>query len=295
MNDYFDEFLNSFERFAQEGANFVGLKPLPSSLCVENCANEIIDLMFPGRCNNGANQTLKEIVTHQFQSLKRTLTNLIYLSYCHQYEEQDCPSQQKRNDTNKAIEILFKALPEIRYTIKKDVQAGFRNDPAATDIHDIILSYPFVKAITIHRVAHVLYNIKVPLLPRMLSEWAHSKTGIDIHPGAKIGESFFIDHGTGVVIGETSIIGNNVKLYQGVTLGAISFQKDDMGNLIKGIKRHPTIKNNVTIYSNATILGDITVGENCVIGSSSWIKEDIDPNTLVVISNPEIIHKKIKK
>lgn len=293
MNDYYEEFLNSFERLEKEGANFVGLKPLPSSTCVETCANDIIELMFPGRCDGGANQPIREIVTHQLQSLKWTFTNLIYLSYSHECDEQKCPPIENRKNTDTAVETLFKELPKIRTTIKKDVQAGFDNDPAATDIHDIILSYPFVKAITIHRVAHVLFNAGVPLLPRMLSEWAHSNTGIDIHPGARIGESFFIDHGTGVVIGETSVIGNNVKIYQGVTLGALSFPKDERGNIIKGAKRHPTIKDNVTIYANATILGNITVGENCVVGSSSWIKEDVGSDTLITISDPEIIHKKI--
>ncbi len=185
-------------------------------------------------------------------------------------------------------------LPQIRLVLKQDAQAGFDGDPAARNIREVILSYPCIKTLTIHRIAHELFKMDVPLIPRMFNEYAHKETGIDIHPGAEIGNSFFIDHGTGVVIGETTVIGDNVKLYQGVTLGALSFPKDACGSLIRGAKRHPTIEDNVTIYSNATILGDITIGKNAVIGSNVWIKESVSPNTLVSIQEPKISVRELR-
>lgn len=295
MNNYYNEFVKSFERLEKEGANFIGLQPLPSNKCVSECAIEILELMFPGRNDGGAGKPIREVVIHQLHIVEWRLSNLIYLSYNHECDFNKCSTFESRDKTNKALEELMKSLPNIRKQIKKDAQAGFDSDPAATDLHEIILSYPFVRAITIHRVAHCLFQSGVPLLPRMLSEWAHSDTGIDIHPGAKIGNNFFIDHGTGVVIGETSVIGKNVKIYQGVTLGALSFPKDECGQIIRGAKRHPTISDNVTIYANATILGDITIGNNCIIGSSSWIKEDVENDTLVTINDPEVIHRKLYK
>lgn len=178
---------------------------------------------------------------------------------------------------------FLESLPRIRKILAKDIQAAYDGDPAAHCIDEIILSYPAAYAITAYRVAHELHVLGVPLLPRMLTELAHSRTGIDIHPGAEIGESFFIDHGTGVVIGETSIIGNQVKLYQGVTLGALSFPKDEKGRLIRGHKRHPTIEDNVVIYAGATILGGETViGEGSVIGGNVWLTESVPPGTRVV-------------
>lgn len=187
------------------------------------------------------------------------------------------------------VEKVLTELPSIRTLIKKDAEAGFRGDPAARSQHEIILCYPALKVLAVHRVAHLLFTEGVPLIPRMMNELMHRETGIDIHPGATIGESFFIDHGTGVVIGETTVIGNNVKLYQGVTLGALSFPKDGCGMLLKGAKRHPTIGNNVTIYANATVLGDIVIGDNTTIGSSAWIKTSVPPFSRVMIPDPEVI------
>ena len=183
---------------------------------------------------------------------------------------------------------FLESLPSIRRMLEKDIQAAFDGDPAAHCIDEIILSYPAVYAITAYRVAHELHVMGVPLLPRMLTELAHSRTGIDIHPGAQIGESFFIDHGTGVVIGETTIIGNNVKLYQGVTLGALSFPKDEKGRLIRGHKRHPTLEDNVVIYAGATILGgDTVIGEGSVIGGNVWLTESVGPGSRVVQAEPK--------
>ncbi|HXG67062.1 MAG TPA: serine O-acetyltransferase EpsC [Blastocatellia bacterium] len=178
---------------------------------------------------------------------------------------------------------FLESLPAIRRMLAKDIQAAYDGDPAAHCIDEIILSYPAVYAITAYRAAHELYQLGVPLLPRMLTELAHSRTGIDIHPGAQIGESFFIDHGTGVVIGETTIIGDHVKLYQGVTLGALSFPKDEKGRLIRGQKRHPTIEDRVVIYAGATILGgDTVIGEGSVIGGNVWLTESVPPGSRVV-------------
>lgn len=183
---------------------------------------------------------------------------------------------------------FLESLPRIRRMLAKDIQAAYDGDPAAHCIDEIILSYPAAYAITAYRVAHELHILGVPLLPRMLTELAHSRTGIDIHPGAEIGESFFIDHGTGVVIGETTIIGNNVKLYQGVTLGALSFPKDEKGRLIRGQKRHPTIEDKVVIYAGATILGGETIiGEGSIIGGNVWLTESVPPGTRVVQAEPK--------
>ena len=172
---------------------------------------------------------------------------------------------------------LIEEIPEIRRLIQLDTIAGFNGDPAAKSPEEVILSYPGLEAILVHRIAYFLHINGVPIIPRIMSEHVHGKTGIDIHPGAKIGESFFIDHGTGVVIGETCIIGNNVKLYQGVTLGALSVQKD-----LQDKKRHPTIEDNVTIYANATILGGNTViGKGCIIGGNTWITKSIEAGSTI--------------
>ncbi len=174
-----------------------------------------------------------------------------------------------------------------------DIQAAYAGDPAAVSTDEVILSYPCVLAITTYRIAHVLYLDGVPLIPRIMSEHIHSLTGIDIHPGATIGENFFIDHGTGVVIGETTEIGDNVKLYQGITLGALSFPKDEKGNIIKGRKRHPTIGNNVVIYSGATILGpNAVIGNDVVIGGNVWITSPVASGTTITITAPEQNYKK---
>ncbi len=188
--------------------------------------------------------------------------------------------------------LLLEKIPKIRKLLEGDVQAAYDGDPAAKSFDEVIFSYPCIKAILVHRIAHELYLQGIPLLPRIMSEYAHQITGIDIHPGAKIGKNFFIDHGTGVVIGETTVIGDNVKIYQGVTLGALSFPKDEKGNLLRGIKRHPTIEDNVTIYAGATVLGGNTViGKGSTIGGNVWITHSVPPGTKVVIEPPELSFK----
>lgn len=188
-----------------------------------------------------------------------------------------------------AARCLMEKLPAIREMLKLDCQAALDGDPATKSLDEIILAYPGFKAISIHRIAHELYVAGVPLIPRIMSEYSHSITGIDINPGATIGKSFFIDHGTGVVIGETCILGDNVKLYQGVTLGALSFPKDGCGRLIKGTKRHPNLEDNVTVYAGATILGDVTIAHHSVIGGNVWLTDDVkEPYSRVLFSPSEL-------
>ena len=180
------------------------------------------------------------------------------------------------------VRTLFGKLPEIRSLLQDDVLAAYEGDPAAHSNMEIVMAYPGLMAVATHRIAHVLYEEDVHLLPRVMSEYAHSRTGIDIHPGATIGRGFFIDHGTGVVIGETCVIGRNVKLYQGVTLGARSFQKDSEGHLVKGIKRHPNVEDDVIIYANATILGgDTVIGKGSIIGGNVWLAHSVPPGSRV--------------
>jgi serine O-acetyltransferase len=181
-------------------------------------------------------------------------------------------------------------LPELRKAIRTDVEAAYQGDPAALSYEEIILAYPCVLAISLQRFANVLYTLGVPLLPRMITEFAHERTGIDIHPGARIGTHFFIDHGTGVVIGETATIGSRVKLYQGVTLGAKSFETDNKGNPVKGVKRHPDIGDNVTIYAHATILGgDTRIGANSVVGGNVWLIDSVPANSIAYFKADDLV------
>jgi len=189
---------------------------------------------------------------------------------------------------------LLTQLPKVREMLKGDVIAAFDGDPAAKSYEEIVISYPCIMAIATYRIAHELYLKQVPLIPRIMTECAHARTGIDIHPGAKIGKNFFIDHGTGVVIGETTVIGDNVKIYQGATLGALSFPKDERGRIIKGGKRHPTIEDNVTIYAEATILGDVVIGKNAVIGGNVWIKESVPAGVTVTTPHADLVYTKQK-
>ena len=202
----------------------------------------------------------------------------------------DCDSESDYEARGQQIAIEFlERIPELRLMLAKDVDAAFDGDPSVTNRDEIIFCFPGLEAVTIYRIAHELHNHGVPFIPRMMTEWAHKQTGIDIHPGADIGEYFFIDHGTGVVIGETCKIGNRVKIYQGVTLGALSFATDADGQLIRGAKRHPTIEDHVVIYANATILGGRTiVGHDSVIGSSVWVTSSVAPHSTVVLEKPRL-------
>lgn len=203
-----------------------------------------------------------------------------------------CPGR----DAGAIVDAFVAKMPEIRRVVETDVEAAYEGDPAATSRMEVVMAYPGLYATTVHRIAHELYLLKVPIVPRIMSELAHSKTGIDIHPGATIGERFFIDHGTGVVVGETTVIGRNVKLYQGVTLGALSFDKDPVtGALVKGVKRHPNVEDDVVIYAGATILGgETTIGRGSEIGGNVWLKDSVPPNSRVYNKPPAPTIKSIK-
>ena len=201
------------------------------------------------------------------------------------YESTGLNREEAKQRSEKAAMEFFAKIPAVRAMVQTDLQAAYDGDPAATGMAEIIFAYPGLFAITVYRLAHVLYTLDVPMLPRIMTEYAHSITGIDIHPGATIGEYFFIDHGTGIVVGETTVIGNNVKIYQGVTLGGLSTRG---GQSLRGKRRHPTIEDNVTIYANASILGGETViGSDCVIGANSFITQSVPPCTTVTLKNQE--------
>lgn len=197
------------------------------------------------------------------------------------------PEEQDRHWSEKVVLEVLADVPELRAQLQEDLQAAYEGDPAAESIEEIVFSYPAIEAITCYRIAHRFFSRGVPMIPRIMTEYAHMQTGIDIHPGAEIGRSFFIDHGTGVVIGATCEIGDRVKLYQGVTLGALSIPRDQCGSVIRGSKRHPTIEDDVTIYAGATILGGRTVvGRNSVIGGNVWLTESVPPCSRVTYSPP---------
>ena len=204
-------------------------------------------------------------------------------------EGRTCQVKDIKAEAKRVVDGLVAQLPEVRRLVVEDIRAAYRGDPAALTYAEVKLCYPGLLAVATHRLAHELYTLQVPLIPRMMSEWTHARTGVDINPGARIGEGFFIDHATGVVIGETTEIGNNVKVYQGVTLGARSFQLDENGNPIKHIKRHPTVEDNVVIYANATILGgDTVIGRGSIIGGNVFLMESVPPNSFVAAKHAEL-------
>ncbi|MBR5609864.1 MAG: hypothetical protein IKW63_06430 [Elusimicrobiaceae bacterium] len=225
-------------------------------------------------CNTGQNQQV--LLKKYAAELEQEILHSLCL-FCQ--EKTDCSSCQQK--AARITADFIEALPEIQNLLISDIRAAYEGDPAAVDEIETLLCYPGVLAITYQRMAHFLYQQGVSVVPRIITEHAHSLTGIDIHPGAQIGPAFFIDHGTGVVIGETCVIGANVKLYQGVTLGAKSFPLDANGNPVKGIKRHPNLEDNVIIYAETTVLGDITIGEGSVIGANKWITQDVPPHSKI--------------
>lgn len=258
--------------------------PLPSAKALQEIIELSRSILFPGYYGmSSVNiKTIKYHIGVNVERLHKLLSDQIMAGLCfvNECKEETYEELAERQcESERMATQVIKKLPEIRATLATDVEAAYYEDPAAVSVGEVISCYPVIKALTNYRIAHELVLLGVPLIPRMMAEMAHSETGIDIHPGATIGHHFTIDHGTGVVIGATCIIGNNVKLYQGVTLGAKSFPLDDNGNPIKGIARHPIIEDNVIIYSNATILGRITIGHDCVIGANIWVTEDMEPET----------------
>ncbi len=262
---------------------------LPREAEILELLHDLIELIFPGFAEREAESadTIRFSVGDLLIRSRHRLTDLLCRVFRYTCTTADENCDCKGRAATVASEVLAE-LPVIRDVMKTDVQAAYEGDPAARNKQEVIMSYPGLRAITIHRIAHALITRKVPMIPRMMSEYAHRITGIDIHPGAKIGRAFFIDHGTGVVIGETAEIGDNVKLYQGVTLGALSFPKDACGMIIKGAKRHPTIEDNVTIYAGATILGAVVIGKGSVIGGNVWLTHSTEPGTRITIAKPDL-------
>ncbi len=290
------ELVDSYHRLG--GINIIGDRYLPARKNIIDLLEELQALVFPGYHGQVLPQdaNLELMVGARLEALARELAGVIRQAqrFCWHSGFQ-CPELWDLGEGEAPDEDTFttaarmvtsrylEQLPGIRDLLDTDVQAAFEGDPAATNNEEIILCYPGITAILVHRLAHPLYELGVPLLPRIMNEWAHHQSGVDIHPGARIGPYFFIDHGTGVVIGETTEIGEKVKIYQGVTLGALSFSRNADGTLVKGGKRHPTIEDGVTIYANATILGGETViGSGAVIGGGVWITESVAPGVKVL-------------
>lgn len=265
--------------------------PLPSNTALSEVAELARAILFPGFYGKStvSLSTIKYQIGVNVERLQRILAGQVLAGLAFAAKEDiDIPHCEIDCLKGKALDIatqLISRLPSIRETLATDVTAAYNGDPAADNPAEIIACYPVIKALTNYRVAHELLQLGVPLIPRMLTEMAHSETGIDIHPGATIGRYFTIDHGTGVVIGATTVIGNNVKLYQGVTLGAKSFPLDDKGIPIKGIPRHPIIGDDVVIYANATVLGRIHIGNGCVVGANVWVTHDLEPGTRKYFQN----------
>ncbi len=275
----------------------VDYEPIPSRESVIEIIDRLKEIIFPGYFTRGKldpvnlKYSLGESTATLFDMLSDQIGHSIRHD-CFRYGQlcSECDEQGHQVALN-----LLEAIPSIRKILATDVKAAYEGDPAARSYDEIIFSYPGIFAITVYRVAHKLFEYKIPLLPRIMTEYAHSVTGIDIHPGAEIDESFVIDHGTGVVIGETTNIGKNVRLYQGVTLGALSIPKDS-ADQYRGKKRHPTIEDDVIIYSGATILGgDTTIGTRSVIGGNVWLTQSIPPDTTVILESPRLTYKSKNK
>jgi serine O-acetyltransferase len=270
---------------------------LPSRESITDILRDLEELLFPGFRKNESldHNNLFFITAEKVYRIARDLIREVERSMAFalriQKKDLDDGDPRGRDGCHFAAELVvetfFKELPRIRAILAEDMEAAFRGDPAAKSFEEVIVSYPGFEAVTAHRLANFFWNAKIPIIPRMISELIHSRTGIDIHPGASIGRAFFIDHGTGVVVGETTIIGRNVKIYQGVTLGALSVKKEEAG-----VKRHPTIEDDVTIYANATILGGETViGRGSVIGGSVWITSPVPPHSTVYVKSGEQLIK----
>jgi len=280
------ERINETHFFKEKTIGFAGKNRVYTVL------HQLRSALFPGIYEKHAidESRLDILIGNNMRMAAVELSNLIKLALIQECEVNQAGCTQCEDRANEITIELLKRLPEIRAILQTDIEAAYKGDPAARSTEEILLSYPATEAISIYRIAHVLYEWEIPLIPRIMTEYAHQITGIDIHPGAKIGESFFIDHGTGVVIGETCTIGKNVKIYQGVTLGAKSFPLDADGNPIKKIKRHPDIQDHVVIYAGATILGgDTVIGHHSEIGGNVWLTHSVPPYSKVYNAQPSPI------
>ncbi len=260
---------------------------MPSIDRLHEIVQRLQGAIFPGFFGTPTARTVRRESMHyhlaaNLDSVYQLLAEQIRSGECFSCTREKIQCSVCRKTAKQTALHFLQSLPEIRRLLASDAQAAYEGDPAATSPGETIFCYPSLLTMTHHRIAHELYKLNVPVIPRIISEMAHSKTGIDIHPGAVIGEDFFIDHGTGVVIGETSVIGCGCRLYQGVTLGALSFPKESDGTLTKGIARHPILEDGVTVYAGATILGRITIGKNAVIGGNVWVTHTIEPGARIL-------------
>jgi serine O-acetyltransferase len=285
MQDAVDALLQTYSETG--GINYLDVAAtLPSRAAVDVICADLMSLMFPGFRG--------EVLVHS-EDLPETTRNRMKSLYT-RLKAEICKSvgrtlkpEEVQPKADEIVSAFLMRLPELRKMIWEDIDAAYEGDPAALSYEEIVLAYPSLEAIAIQRMAHLLYEKELPLIPRMMTEWAHSRTGIDIHPGAKIGPHFFIDHGTGAVIGETCEIGARVKLYHAVTLGARSFQKDEQGKIKKGGKRHPTVEDDVTIYPNSTVLGGETViGARTTIGGNVFLVQSVPPDSLVFYEEKQL-------
>jgi len=284
-----DQFLDSY--LGDERARRISRRYLPSREAIVEILEGVLDLMYPGYFGR-RDLSEENLSAHVAQSVARLAPKLereMEHCLCYGRERDNAGETDCAPRAHDLAEIFLSRLPQIRGLLIRDVQAAFDGDPAATNLDEVILAYPGVLAVSVYRIAHALYDLGVPMMARIMTEWAHSKTGADIHPGANIGAAFFIDHATGVVIGETTDIGDGVKLYQGVTLGALSFPRDASGQIIRGKKRHPTVESGSTLYANATVLGGQTVvGADSVIGGSVFLARSVPPRSRVSLKEPEL-------
>ena len=289
MDDHFTSAVEDLLRTYREngGINYVeAAATLPSRPAIDAACVELLSILFPGFHGEPIVHAgdLPEVTKGRIKSLHARLKPEITKSLA-AVNGANATEQQ----AEEILAFFFSQLARLRVMLWADIDAAYEGDPSVHSFEEIILAYPTIEAIAIHRMAHLLYQKNLPLVPRMMSEWAHGETGIDIHPGAEIGSHFFIDHGTGVVIGETCVIGSHVKLYHGVTLGARSFQKDEHGHIRKGGKRHPNVEDHVTIYPNSTVLGgDTTVGARSTIGGNVFLTESVPPDSLVYYAAKQI-------
>ena len=297
-NDRVKELVDEISRTYKEdvGINFIDATNLPVRDKIVEILELLTEIIFPGYTGKRTvtKSNIGFIVGDLLCEVYSELCEQIERAYKYRCRMENCDTGDCKRMAEEAGEYLVEQLPKIREMLKGDVGAAFDGDPAAKSYEEIVISYPCITAIATYRIAHELYLKDVPLIPRLMTEWAHAKTGIDIHPGATIGKNFFIDHGTGVVIGETTNIGNNVKIYQGATLGALSFPKDERGRAIKGGKRHPTLEDNVTIYAEATILGNVTIGKGSIVGGNVWLKESVPAGVTVGMAETDLVFTKHK-
>lgn len=284
--------LTSSYRSGAPGAR-IGRQLLPSREATVEILELAFQIFYPGIY--GRQDLEEDDLRYHLGSLLATfrakLARQIELSLCYGAEQEgaDTNHESCARHARKLAGMLVTRLPELRAMLVEDVQAAYDGDPAASSVDEVVLAYPGLRAVTVHRVAHELYMMGVPILPRIMSEWAHAGTGADIHPGARVGRSFFVDHATGVVVGETSHIGNHVKLYQGVTLGALSHPRDEQGRVIRNTKRHPTVEDGATLYANATVLGGTTVvGQESIVGGSVFLTKSIPKRSRVALKPPEL-------